>query len=177
MARAIETVGHLDTLALIGDLWARRDLFDAVTLRQDAPGSAHRDTRAIFLRGPIEPARWFDDIPHADYRFIEGWPSAAAALDRIATMLGGRTLGKAMIVALKPGGRIVPHIDEGAYPVAHDRYHLVLSTTPEAVLISGGERRHVAVGELVRFETALPHTAENDGAWERIHLIVDAHKP
>jgi hypothetical protein len=173
--RHFAPLGHIDIFALVGELWARRALFDAVTLRQDAPGSAHKDTRAIFLRGPEVPSasRWFEDLPHVDYPALAGWESAAAVLAEIAARAGGRPMGKAMIVALRPGGIVTPHIDQGAYAERHDRYHLPLVTNPDAVLVSGDETVHAPAGLLAWFDNHAMHSAENLGAADRIHLIVD----
>ena len=172
-------IAHLDTFALLASLYARREAFNDETLRQAYPGSPHRDTRTIFLRGPEQPtpARWFEDVLHVDYPALANWPEATAVLAEIGWHLPlGAVLDKAMIVELKPGGVIAWHTDEGHYAELHDRYHLPLVTNPGAFLLSGGEQVHVPVGLLTRFDNRVLHSAVNDGRTPRIHLIVDVRK-
>jgi len=176
----IRGVAALDTFAAVASLYERQAGFDKITLRQDTPGSPHRETRAIFLRGPDDPTvtRWFEDLPHGDYPDLVHWPEMQALLSAICGALRQppTALGKAMVVELKPQGSIAWHVDEGAYAVRHNRYHVALTTNPGAVLLSGGEQAHVPVGALVAFDTAVLHSAVNVGSTPRIHLIVDCRK-
>lgn len=180
MGAHIRAIGHLDTFALLASLYERRSEFDTITLRQDTPGSPHRDTRAIFLRGPDEPTvtRWFEDVPHVDYPAWRTWPEAEPLFTNLLTSLPQPIpdVGKVMLVELKPGGALAWHVDEGAYAVQHERYHLALTTNPGAWLLSGGEQAHVPVGALVWFDNHALHSAINVGPTPRIHLIVDIRR-
>lgn len=175
----VSPIAHLDTFAFLASLYARREAFNDETRRQLYPGSPHRDTRAIFLRGPEQPtpARWFEDVPHVDYPALADWPEATAVLAEIGWHLPfGAVLGKAMIVELKSEGAIAWHTDEGPYAERYERFHLPLTTNPEAFLLSGGEQVHVPVGLLIRFDNRVLHSAVNGGRTPRIHLIVDGRK-
>ena len=182
MGRRINGLAHIDVFDLVASLRDRMTDFDKVTLRQEWPGSPHHDTRAIILRGPVGlgrtlplPAGWFDDVPHEDLLPRWDWPEVRDVLREIEK-LAPVGLGKAMIVALRPGGSIDWHVDEGPYAQAHLRYHLPLVTNPFAHLYSGGEQAHVPVGALTFFDTSVLHSATNLGPTDRIHLIVDARK-
>lgn len=178
-------VTHLDVFEMVGSLYARRELFNAITLRQDLEGSPHRGTRTIFLRGPEEPtpARWFLDVPHVNYPALNDWPEAhflrkaisdAIWADRVD--LGQPKFGKIMVIELKPGGTISWHRDEGTYAETHARYHLPLVSNPSAYLYSGGDHSHIPVGVLTAFDTSVPHSAANFGTTPRIHLVVDVRR-
>lgn len=173
-------VTHLDTFALVASLHGRRSLFDAITLRQDTPGSPHKDTRSIFLRGPDDPnaTTWFQDVPHKDYGWLESWPEAQDVLDHIAVALKvpGMVFGKVMVIELKAGGALGWHRDEGPYSERHVRYHLPLVSNPGAILYSGPEQAHLPVGLLTHFDNRSLHSAANHGAHARIHLVADVRR-
>jgi len=164
-------------LALTAGLWGRLQQFNDITLRQTMPGSAHVDTKSIYLQGPQDPTpeRWYEDVPHIAYKSLIGWSEAQSVISRIMQLCHG-PLGKVMIVALRPGGKITPHVDEGAYANAYDRYHLPISTNPTAEMFAGGETQHIPVGQLTWFNNHVLHSACNMGAFSRVHLIVDVRR-
>jgi quercetin dioxygenase-like cupin family protein len=85
-------------------------------------------------------------------------------------------LGRIMIVRLKTGGEIAPHIDEGAYARYYARFHLVLESNPACVFKAGGELVHMAPGELWWFNHQVEHSVVNNGP-DRTHIIVDLTAP
>jgi len=170
-------LGHLDTTDLLVSLHSRRREWDAITLRQDTPGSPHRDTRSIFLRGPEAPTpvTWFQDVPHKDYPLLSEWPEAQAILETVNAAVPGQ-LGKVMLIELKPGGALAWHIDQGPYSEQHLRLHLPVITNPGAMLYSGGEAVHLPVGLLTEFDNTSLHSAANFGEYPRVHLVIDVRK-
>ncbi len=173
----IQFIRHFDTFELMHGLWERRKLFDAITLRQDVPGSYHKDTRTIFLIGPENPGldTWYKDVQHKHYPPLHAWPTMDRFIQDIAAR-SGTYLGKVMLVSLKAGGKIIPHVDEGEYAQAYDRYHLPLVTNPYATMYSGTEAKHIDVGAFTKFNVLERHYADNASKYERIHLIVDIRK-
>lgn len=185
-------IAHVDTFELTASLRDRIKEFDAMTLRQDYPGSAHRDTRSIFLRGPAMndewPAdqkirTWFADVPHVDYPIASDWPEVWPFMRAVADSVfayrpgaGTPVLGKVMVIELKPGGSLAWHVDQGPYSQATTRFHLPLVTNPQAWMYSGGEQAHLPVGALTWFDTSVPHSAVNLGAEPRYHLVVDVRR-
>ena len=161
-----------DALAACPTLWRM------ITARQDYPGSAHRDTQCIFIRGPeaFTPEAYQGTVTAIDY------PAAAtplgvavqAILGPLLEALGVSELGYVLVVSLKAGGVIDEHVDEGAYAEHYERFHLAITGEPSAALIVNGERQHFAPGELWRFDHRSSHWAENPGATDRIHVIFDA---
>lgn len=177
-------LGHLDTFPVLASLGARLALFDQVTVRQTYPGSAHGDTRSIFLRGPEWDAEtpliaWLEDRPHVHYPSLEDWPELSLLLANVLVSVDptcARALGKVMIAELAPGGAIGWHVDEGDYAEAHERFHVPLTTNPGCVMYSGGESIHLPVGMLTAFDNHALHSAINAGLTPRMHLIVDVRR-
>jgi quercetin dioxygenase-like cupin family protein len=161
----------IDALAAAVDAHAAR--FADLVFRQRAPGSAHPDTETMYLRMPptISRETIFESLEAADYPLMQE-PAFRDSVAAVARLAGGRA-ARAMIVKLKPGGRIAPHVDEGAYAAATQRYHLPIATNPQAWLESGGEHLHLPAGTLWWFDKHALHRGGNDGTTDRIHLIAD----
>jgi aspartyl/asparaginyl beta-hydroxylase (cupin superfamily) len=175
----------LPVLPLLKAVQSRPALWGEITARQDHPLSPHRDTEAIYLRWcqKLDIPSVFTDLHAVDYPAFhalhrETWP----LLDVIYANVGGRELGRAMIVNLKPGGRIVPHVDEGAYADHFERFHLPLCSAPDNyfhVETDDGptETVQMRAGELWWFDHKRTHWVSNQSSEPRIHLIVDIVAP
>lgn len=182
----IVPVDFIDVSRMAGALVLKYSVhFNDDTRRQEAPGSPHRDTKVIVLRGPEgggSPENWQQDVPHADTQLLEEWPSARHVLEKIAASHTGRTqkpcfFGKAMVVALKPGGHVDWHVDEGPYAEAHMRFHICLVPSPFSFIYSGAMMAALPVGQLTFVDNRAKHAAINLGSVDRIHLIVDIRRP
>jgi hypothetical protein len=165
----------VDIRRAMDELAANAKLWDAFTLRQDTPGSAHHDTKCIILRGPstFTMDAVFNDIEAEWFPFIRSLPEMKVLLDGLNL---GRVekLGRVMLVDLKSGGSIDAHQDEGAYAAYYDRFHLVLQSKPGNWFVCGDEAIQMKPGELWKFNHHLMHSAANRSDEGRIHLIIDA---
>lgn len=170
----------LDVGPMLDALDARPQLWKEITVRQEAPGSPHHDTEAIWLRGPREITldSVFNELQAVDYLSMHELAEAVYPLVApILRQLGSTVLGRVMIVKLKPGGYIDPHEDQGRYAKAYSRFHLVLSSDPGNTFTCDGESVHMAPGELWWFNHRGQHSVRNDSATDRIHVIFDAQVP
>lgn len=182
----IQPIGFVDPSALAATLFLKRHThFGDDTRRQSYAGSPHHDTEVIALRGPRDPdgSNWFDDVEQVDYPLFEEWKAAQVAVSEIEAhvmrTMGQQvlTLGKVMIVRLKPGGVVDWHVDRGTYAEKHDRFHLCLAPCWGAWLYSGGEGMVIGAGNLTYFDNHVLHSAANFGEVPRINLIVDVRRP
>ena len=75
---------------------------------------------------------------------------------------------------LGPGGSIREHTD---YNLSLDdgeiRLHIPVRTNPDVAFIVGGQRVVMGEGECWYHNFNLPHSVENRGAVERVHLTLD----
>lgn len=171
----------LPVAAALAELETRPQLWRIFTGRQDTPGSAHRDTECIVLRGPasITMAAVFNDLdahwyPHADLIDAD---ALRAVLDAAIVKLGPiEQLGRVMVVNLKPEGHIDRHADEGAYAAHYERFHLALSAKPGNWFHCGDEAVYMKPGELWKFDHHTPHEVHNFSDSGRIHIIIDARR-
>jgi mannose-6-phosphate isomerase-like protein (cupin superfamily) len=86
-------------------------------------------------------------------------------------------LGNVLITRIPPGGRVLPHVDRGWAPEFYtSKFYVVLHGNAETVNLCGEgadeEQVVMAPGSIWAFENRITHSVENNGASERISLIV-----
>lgn len=133
----------------------------------------------------------FHHTRHVVFRFIRGnrWPwdyysmpnwqvwqpwlmpvmaSAAAAYGYRETVFP-----KAMLARLQAGHAINEHSDgAGSHPLTH-RIHIPLVTNPQATFTVNGTDHHLAAGYAWEVNNLAVHSARNDGAEDRVHLVFE----
>lgn len=151
------------------------------TFRQAHPGSAHHDTSAIYLRypplGTITVHDVFNELEAQMTPAADALPAACHLAFWAQEVLGVTKLGRVMLVNLRAGGSIDPHVDEGAYADCYARFHVCVSAQPGVVFRCGGEEVEMRPGELWWFNHKRKHWVENRSSADRVHLIVDAVAP
>lgn len=165
---------------LLALIRAQPELWGEITIRQDYPGSAHRDTDCIFLRGPrtFTPDDYFEDLGAYDYPAMDKlMPAIFDVMRPVLDKLEVSELGRVLIVRLHPAGVITPHIDEGRYAEHFSRFHISLQSDPGNSFTCGEETVHMAPGTAWWFNHRELHTVTNDSDRERIHIIFDAVTP
>lgn len=163
------------------------ELWGEITARQTTPGSPHGDTETIFLRWAktqtIHAA--FNEIPAVDYPTLAKLPVANQLIEDIAALVCGSEIGRVIVTKLKPGGKIEPHIDEGAYSDHYERFHLCLDASVGSNFgvrdkDETGDYQQVVnmfPGELWWFNHKKEHWVLNNSDTPRIHLIADIVAP
>lgn len=175
------------------DLWAgpllrainkKPHLWNEITARQATPGSPHKDTASIFLRGPSVQTvhAIFNEIEAFDYPALKELPESYPLIKRLCDTVNAREIGRIMIVSLAPDGFITPHCDEGKYADHYERFHIVLATNPHCWFQCNhsedeAEFVRMKVGEAWWFNHKREHTFMNEGKDHRIHLIADLVAP
>lgn len=145
------------------------------TWRSDAPTSSHKDTQAVFLRMSdlVLPSDVFDDLDAFSCPILIDSPKVQDILSDIAYLVGASRIGRAMLVNLPPGGRVVPHEDQGDYCAAYRRFHLPIVTNDEVIFTCGDTQKHMEEGVLYEIDNKQSHHTENPSTQNRLHLIVD----
>lgn len=154
-------------------------LFNMITIRQEVQGSCHADTQSIYLRGPrgFTVEQYTSHSDSVNYHMTSAVVSAAkdAAEDAMGMLgvLEQADIGHVLIVSLKPGGKVLPHVDEGDYSDHYQRFHMVLDTNPGCVMRCGEESIHMEQGAVYWFNHKKPHSFANEGDTDRLHIIFD----
>ena len=85
-------------------------------------------------------------------------------------MYGGK-IHRVMLVQLRSGGKVYPHIDEGKYYENKDRFHLGLSGYYDYTV--NDETQRFGAGDLFWFDNKKMHSSVNVTPIPRISLIFD----
>ena len=137
---------------------------------REARFNVHRHTRSLSLIS--------DDFKHLPptrspiyQRFAK---ELQPILDTIASFYGGDGIVlRALLVNLSGGEVIDPHFDIGMSLMHSHRVHVPIITHEQVKFCVGGEKRHLAAGEMWEINNATVHQVENFSDHERVHLIVD----
>jgi len=171
---------HLPVDEINMALSAQADLWDAIPDRQRSLGSAHHDTKTIFLRWCVGRDRHsaFHDltaVPYASGASV--WPVAEPLVETTKSLGNGVELGRVILTMLRPMGVIDLHADEGAYADYYERFHVVIQSDEGNVFVAGRESVWMHPGEVWWFNHKEPHYVVNGSDRERIHLIIDMTAP
>ena len=172
----------LDVAPILAELDAQSDLWDQHPERRTAPGSPHVGMTDVWVR-----ARAYSDLqtPGAfreEHRpvFYPAWhrlPAIQPVVHGLMAMCHGVELGNVLITRIRPGQRVLPHVDTGWAPEFYTaKFYVVLRGNAETVNLAGTgddeERVVMAPGSIWAFENRVTHSIENNGTSERISLIV-----
>ena len=167
---------EVDTETILKEIESNPETWHANVRRQHMV-HCQQHTLSIPLRGPSRqmgeeetPTR---DIQKSSLTTLSRqFPETLALCERMANKLEG-TLGRAMLVALKPQHSVFPHIDTGTYYAKRDRLHLVVFSPTGSLMKAGSEEVVMYEDELWIFNNKVVHSADNASEMPRIHLIFD----
>jgi hypothetical protein len=171
-----QRIGHADIDPLLKLLPTIEHWWKYSTLRQKAEGSPHKDTESIYLRMPkvVDLHTVFESMEVVDWP-----PMPNEILQQLiydVSHLAYAVPARVMLVKLHPGGYITPHIDQGKYAEATDRYHLCVTSNARCEMQIGNEVVMACPEEVWWFDKHAEHSVLNGGKTPRIHLIVDCWK-
>jgi hypothetical protein len=168
---------RIDVTPINLELLRVRDLWDANTTRKTYGGSPHRAMSDIWVRFR-DPAEIVGlDSHKSEYRniFWPAWqclPSLRPLISALKNRVDAVELGNILITRLPAGASILPHDDRGSW--AAEYYNCKLHTTlaGTALVRCGAETVRMKEGEVWTFDNLIEHEIVNDGASDRVSLIV-----
>lgn len=162
--KSIDVFPYLDELMDCGLAWSEKRA--KITESQ-------RETLCIPLRSEFfEAGKRLCDC-HRSYKTenYKKFPLITNFIEDFA-MEKNAELSRAMIVSLKPRGKVYRHWDFGEYYAIRDRYHFVLDSEGSDMYI-GDEHAIFHPGELWWYNNKIEHESVNNSDKERIHVIFD----
>lgn len=87
----------------------------------------------------------------------------------------GVPVSRARVMRLAAGARVPEHMDANHHWHRHRRIHIPLVTNAGAVLRCRGAERHMPLGQAWTFDHLAPHSVENAGSADRLHIVIDVH--
>ena len=107
-------IGSIDPVPTLAALLRDASLWNENTLRTKHPGTAHAEADDIWLMFNSLSDDVANDIQVQPYRAWGELSSLRGQVLDLMRRVDGVQLGRVIISRLKPGGRILPHVDEGA---------------------------------------------------------------
>lgn len=147
------------------------------TYRQES-FNVHRSTESIVLCF-VDLDRWPDLVIARDV----GWDRLGDTAEPVMDAIIGRryepggSVIRAMVVRLRPGARITPHVDEHESLRISHRIHVPLITNPRVRFFIDGVPHRFEPGRAVEVNNQLSHSVMNDGKTSRVHFIFDYLPP
>lgn len=178
-------VGNFDVLPLQMALARHADLWDEWTYRTTFEGTPFGGMSDILLRySDIELHAMTTDAGAVTndtelLQFYPAWqvlPEVKPIVFELMRRFQGVSLGRVMIARLPAGGIIKRHADNyGRYALRKGgmRFHVAVQALPGCAFHCGDETIQMTTGTCWWFNHKEPHSAENNSADERIHLLVD----
>jgi hypothetical protein len=176
-------IGAADMLPLRLALQRHPELWDQNTYRTRFRGTPFAGMSDILLRysdperweGTLDPEALVDDLDLVQY---PAWKELPECLDTIFNLMRrfqGIALGRVIIARLPPGGTILPHADNyGAYALQDGlRLHVCVQGLPGCIFNCGDETVQMPTDSVWWFNHRETHSAQNNSADDRIHLLVD----
>lgn len=169
----------IDVLPLLAEIDAQPDLWDQHRDRKDAVGSPHAQMSDIWIRYRAREeltCRQAFIEPHKQV-FYPAWdalPALRPVMEHLLAVEHPIQLGGILITRIPPGGKIAWHHDRGSWHAEYFRrkIYVPLRANDQCVNYCGDDRAVMRPGEAWFFDNLIPHAVENNGATERITLIV-----
>jgi hypothetical protein len=170
-----------DVMPLLAELIRQPELWNQNTLRTTHELTPHKQVSDIWLRfndtslfeKTGEQASIVDEHESINYPALANLPAARQLIFGLMARVSGERLGRCLITKLRPGGHIAPHVDGGEHASYYERYHIVLQAMPGSMFRAGDETVQMRPGEVWWFDNSAEHEVINNGADDRIHMIVD----
>ncbi|QZP07772.1 aspartyl/asparaginyl beta-hydroxylase domain-containing protein [Caenibius sp. WL] len=169
-------VGAVDPIPTLAALAVKPGLWNENPLRTQHAGTAHAEADDIWLmfnKVPNDPAEVIDDISVFPYRAWTELPHLRSLVLDLMHRVGGVQLGRVILTRLRPGKRILPHVDQGAPAEYFTRYQIALQSLPGCNFRIGDEAINFPSGSVWWIDNRTEHEVINNSADDRIVCIVD----
>jgi Tfp pilus assembly protein PilF len=133
--------------------------------------AVHKDTQSIQLVH-------FEDFQYLKPAYRELYSELEVVMQPVINYISDYYRDNGFVVRmilakLLKGGSIPKHTDAGYSLLNCHRVHIPLISSNDVVCSVGGEEINMRVGEFWEINNGVTHGVENNGAEDRIHLIVD----
>ena len=184
MKNFLHIASGVDVMPLVYAIQTQPDLWGMYTLRTAHPGTPHTQVEDIWLRfNDLKPYQESGDksaiLDQHESMCYPGWfnlPQVRPIVFDLMRRVEGERLGRCLITKIAPGKAIAPHVDGGDHAAYYERHHVVLQGLPGSLFRCGDETVCMKTGEVWWFDNAKEHEVINNGADDRIHLIVDIRR-
>ena len=151
----------------------RTDLWNQNDLRTKHEGTVHGDVDDIWLRFNEISSDVIDDTECHDYPGMKELPQARPLIFELMRYVEGTRLGRVIATRLPPGGKILPHQDQGAPATYYERYQIIIKCPEGCTFRIGDESVQMQAGQIWWINNCEEHEVVNLGDDDRLVMIVD----
>lgn len=166
----------LDVFPLLHAIQRQPELWDEFPIRTTHPYTPHGDVSDIlcmFNDLNQEPGAIIDDREVIPFPAWVRLPQLRPLVFNLMRAVESTRLGRVIVTRLPPGKCITPHVDGGAPATWYTRYQVCLQASPGNLFRAGDETIGMKAGEAWWFDNQQEHEVINNGADDRIVVIVD----
>jgi hypothetical protein len=181
MNNMLKIAQGVDVVPLLLALQQQPGLWNRNTVRRDRKGSPHAEMSDIWLRyndeTPFRESGDYSGFANShESVFYPAWytlPQVRPIVMGLMARVEGVRLGGVMITKIPPGGAILPHADKGWHAEYYNtKLYVVLQSNPYCVNKVENDNVAMAPGEVWHFDNLKEHAVVNNGADDRITLII-----
>ena len=173
-----------NVVPLMAAISRKPEVWKEDTYLRDYPQGPFGEIESIILRFPLRSVFETEEALHAheanfdqhenvDQPVYKFFPEARPLIRDLMHLVGGERLGRVMINKIKPGGRIFAHKDTPVHAEYWSRHHIVLQASPGLVFRCEDEAPEMRTGDVWWFNNSLEHEVINNGADDRVSMVVD----
>jgi hypothetical protein len=178
MKNFLQIPGEVDTVPLLMSLQLQPELWNQHRYRKDTPGTSHDQMSDIWIRfrAQEECVQTNADIGEHFPVFYPAYyslPQLRPIIFSLMARMEATHLGGILITKIPPGGKIAPHADKGWHPEFYNcKLYVPLQSNAQCVNRVENEAVTMEAGSVWWFDNTKVHSVENNGAEDRITLIV-----
>lgn len=140
-------------------------------------GSPHEQVTDIWARFKdpkecIESGDWSGFVDEHESEWLRDIPYVRGICSALMGYTGGVRLGGVLITKLPPGGKVLPHTDDGWHASYYDKYFLSIKNLPGAKFCFEGGSIDPSEGEVHAFRNDKLHWVDNNSDESRIAMII-----
>jgi hypothetical protein len=163
----------VDVAPLIAQLEAQPELWGQFGWRKEISGGPHGQMTDIWVRFAEKEEEFRRPHFAVWYPAYRKLPALKSLIFDAMARVQASHLGGVLITRIPPGQRVDTHVDRGWHPEFYNcKLYFVLKTNPQCVFRVMDERVVMNAGDLWRINNLEEHDVINDGATERMTLIV-----
>lgn len=156
----------LDHLLTYSDEWF-------VDQERQTEYKVHKETNSIFIYD--HTTNWFIgqkyDLKVNDSQSVMR-ELVSPIIKSLESIHNGK-VGKCLFIKLPANKSVGEHTDKMDYLGAVRRHHIAITTNEDVTFFVNKESKNMKVGECWEINNSLPHSVENNGSTDRIHLLLD----
>lgn len=177
MDKMIPIMKGFNIIPIVAAIQRNPQLWNQYTSRTEHPDSPHRGLDDIWLRYN-DYANFDGDREKFNAEHDSVWYPSADLIPvkkiclQLMAIVGGERLGGVLITRIPPGGKCLPHVDDGWHAKYYEKFAIQLCGDLKQSFNFENESFSAVAGDAYWFDNSFLHWVDNDSDQERMTLII-----